>query len=851
MFKDLRHGVRTLLRDKGWTTVVVVSLALGIGANTALFGAVNSLFLKKLAVRDPDTLVRLKYAGRNDMVTSSSDYGFSRKDPRGLDVRSTFSHRMFRQFVADNRTMEDLFACAPYGRANVVVDGQADIANAFISTGNYYRMLGLTANPGRTIVPEDDQPTAPPVAVISAKYWRTRFGSDPNVVGKVVRFNNVPVTIVGIMSPQLVDVQQAVREGPDIAIPLALDRQLEDSNNNPPPGEPRLPRLDQPTYWWLEVMGRMKPGVRPEQVQANLEAVFQHTARAGLDSYLASLPEETRGNARNRNRTEIPHLRADSGSRGVYDVNTSDSRAVTILSVVVVLVLLIVCANVANLLLSRAATRHKEISVRLSLGATRGRLVRQLLTESLILAAIGGALGVLIGHWGQRLLPGDAGQPAPLDWRVLSFVLVVTGLTGVVFGIAPALRATGVNVSAALKENSRAVAGSRTLLSKLLLVFQVAISLVLLIAAGLFLRTLQNLRNVDVGFNTRNLVLFRVSPLLNRYDDARTVALYQQMSDALRGIAGVRSVALSNVQLLSASVNSTGIFAQGRTYSQSQRGDPINRLVVSPGFFETMEMPLRVGRGFDDRDSQNAPKVVVINETAAHRYFANENPIGQHFGSSPEQASQFEVVGVLRDAKYDSVRDPVPPTMYVPYLQTRMPNAIFQVRTAGDPAGAVGAIRETVRKIDPNLPLMNVSTQVEQVEKRLQQERVFAQAYALFGALALVLASIGLFGLMSYSVARRTNEIGIRMALGAQRQDVVRLVMGESMILVIVGVGLGLAAAIAASRLVASLLFGLAPTDGATMAAAMLVLVAVSALAGYLPARRAAGVDPLVALHYE
>jgi predicted permease len=385
----------------------------------------------------------------------------------------------------------------------------------------------------------------------------------------------------------------------------------------------------------------------------------------------------------------------------------------------------------------------------------------------------------------------------------------------------------------------------------LLLVFQVAISLVLLIAAGLFLRTLQNLRNVDVGFNTRNLVLFRVSPLLNRYDDARTVALYQQVSDALRGIAGVRSVAVSNVQLLSGSVNQTGIFVQGRTYSQSQRGDSINRLNVSPGFFETMEMPLRVGRGFDDRDSQKAPKVVVINETAARKYFPNENPIGRHFGTSVEQAGQLEVVGVLRDAKYDSVRDPVPPTMYVPYLQTRMPNAIFQVRTAGDPTGATGAIRETVRKIDPNLPLMNVSTQVEGVEKRLLQERVFAQAYALFGALALVLASIGLFGLMSYSVARRTNEIGIRMALGAQRQDVVRLVMGESMTLVIVGVGLGLAAAVAASRLVATLLFGLAATDVLTMLTAMMVLVGVSAIAGYLPARRAARVDPLVALHYE
>jgi len=845
MLRDLRHGVRTLLQAKGWTAVVVLSLALGIGANTALFSAINGLYLRKLPVRDPDTLVRLKTAGRNEMATNSSDYG-SRGGPDA--IRATVSYPMYRQFLEDNRTMEDLFACAPYGRANIVVDGRAEIANAFITTGNYYQMLGLSASPGRTIVPEDDRPAATPVAVISARYWRSRFGSDPHVVGKVVTFNNVPITIVGVIAPELIGVQQVFRDGPDIAVPMALDTQL-----NPPvtapPGAPIVPRLSAPTTWWLQVMGRLKPGVTAAQVQANLGTVFQHTARAGFDGFMASLPADTRSSSRYQNRTEVPRLVVDSGARGIYDVNVSDERAVTILSVVVVLVLLIVCANVANLLLSRAATRQREISIRLSLGATRARLMRQLLTESVLLASIGGVLGILVAKWSGQLLPGGAGQAAAIDWRVLSFVLGVTTVTGIAFGIAPALRTTSINVSASLKDTSRSIAGSRSVLTKGLLVLQVAVSLVLLIAAGLFLRTLNNLRHVDVGFNTRNRVLFRVNPSLNRYDEKRAAALVDSITTRLGAIPGVRAVGVSTVALLSNGASSTSIFRQGRSYSPRQF-DSINVLAISPDYFKTMEMPLVSGRGFTERDNQTAPKVVIINETAARKYFPNENPLGLRFGQSVEQSGQIEIVGVLRDAKYDSVRDDIPPTMYVPHLQGR-PATVFQVRTAGEPAAAIGAIREAVRQIDPNLPLMDVATQDEEIDKNLQQERVFAQAYAMFGGLAMLLASVGLFGLMSYSVARRTNEIGIRMALGARAGDVLRLVMSESMRLVAIGVAIGLAVAMAAGRLVSSLLFGLGATDAITILVATVVMVTVSALAGYLPARRASRVDPLVALHYE
>ena len=779
------------------------------------------------------------------MVTSSSDYGFRQPAADGLNERTTFSYPMFQQFVSENRTLADLFACAPFGRVNLVADGRAEIATAFISTGNYYRVLGVTARIGRTILPEDDRPTAPPVATISSKYWHSRFGTDPAVLGKTIRVNNVPVTIVGVIAPEFTGVQLPLEDLQDVALPLSLDPRLTT--------ETGPSRLTLPTNWWLQVMGRLRPGGNVSQVQANLEGVFQRTARAGMDAYLKSLSDTERGTTRNRTRREIPQLRVSSGARGYYDVQTTDLRSAAILSVVVALVLLIVCANVANLLLSRATTRQKELSIRLSLGATRGRLIRQLLTESLVLALIGGVLGVLVGYWGKQLLPGTAGQASILDWRTLAFSLVVTAVTGIVFGIAPALRGTQMDVNSSLKETSRSVIGSRSLLGRSLLVVQVAVSLVLLVGAGLFLRTLHNLRHVDVGFNPQNLALFRLNPRLNRYDEARTVMVYRTMLERMAAVPGVRGVATVSPALLSGSVNSTSIFVQGRPAPASleRLDNDINRLVISPNFFALMEIPLLLGRSLTEHDDAKAPKVAVINEAAVRKYFPNQNPIGARFGSSPEQSGQIEVVGVLHDVKYDSVRDSAPPTMYVPFLQNPRDFGLFEVRTAGDPAAVVGSVREVVRQIDPDLPIMDVSTQLEQVEKRFAQEKVFAQAYSLFGALALVLASIGLFGLMSYSVARRTNEIGIRMALGAQRQDVLRMVMRESMVLVAVGIVLGLVTALIAARSIATLLFGLPPTDPMAITLAVALMAVVSAVAGYLPARRASHVDPMVALHYD
>jgi predicted permease len=847
MLRDLRHALRMLLHARGWTAVVILSLALGIGANTALFSMVNGMLLTTVPARDPDSLVRFRYVGRNDMATDTSEYGFAAETVAGERVRSTFSYPMYRAFAAANQTLSDLIAYAPVGRVSVMAGGQAEIARALAVSGNYYNALGVTARLGRTLIPDDDRPTASPAAVISSRYWHRRFGTDPAVIGRTVSVNNVPVTIVGVLPPAFTGVQEPLGEPVDIELPLALDPRVE-----PRPDGPA--RLDMPTAWWLLVMGRLRPGVTPAQVQGNLAGLFQDQARAGLDGYLRSLPQAERNTSRNGSRKAVPQLVVDSGSYGSYDNPPDALRDVAILSAVVLLVLLLVCANVANLLLSRSAAREKEMSIRLSLGASRGRLIRQLLTESVLLAGFGGALGVLVAYWGVRLLPGAPAGGMTIDLRVLGFVAGASLLTGILFGLAPALRGTGGSLSTTLKATSRSVAGSRSLLGRSLLVLQVAISLVLLVGAGLFLRTLSNLRHVDVGFDPRNLVLFRVSPLLNGYDEARMDGLYRTLLERIAAVPGVAGAAISQPALLSGSVSSTSFFVQGRSYpvEREQRDNSINRLVVSPDFFDVLRIPLVAGRALTPRDNdRQAPKVALINEAAVRKYFPGESPVGQRFGSSLETSGDIEIVGVVHDVKYNSVRDDAPPTMYAPYQQTRFGSGVVEVRTSVTPAAVLDDIRAVVRGVDPTLPMMDVSTQVENIEKRFAQERVFAQAYTLFGALALAVAAVGLFGLMSYSVSRRTTEIGIRMALGAQSGDVLGLVMKESMALVALGVAAGVTIAVAAGRLVATLLFGLAPTDPLTLAAAVTVMTGVAALAGFLPARRASRVDPMVALRTE
>jgi predicted permease len=476
-----------------------------------------------------------------------------------------------------------------------------------------------------------------------------------------------------------------------------------------------------------------------------------------------------------------------------------------------------------------------------------------LLTESLLLAAMGGLAGMLIARWGQALLPPPVGTAAPADWRSVLFTAAMSALAGMVFGIAPALRATRMDVVSGLKENSRSVAASSTALSRALLVIQVSISMLLLVGAGLFLRTLDNLRNVDIGFDPRNLVFVRVDAEGSGMSDERKFQYLQEGMNRLKAIPGVRDATVSNPTLMSGGGWETAMFVEGRDYSggYNEQRDSVSRVIVAPNYFTTMGIALAAGRRFTEGDRQKAPNVAMINEAAARKFFPNENPIGRRFGHRPENSRSFEIVGIVRDVRYNNLRQPPPPTLYQPHLQSNPEDLVFTIRTASDPANVMNAARAAVSAADPTIPVVRVETQLSTLERRYAQEKVLAQAYTLFGAVALFVASIGLFGLMSYNVSRRTREIGIRMAMGARRQEVLGLVLRESMLLVTVGIGIGLAAALAAGRLVTSQLFGLEPTDIPTIATAIFVMVTVSAIAGYLPARRAARVDPMVALRYE
>ncbi|HEV8485532.1 MAG TPA: ABC transporter permease [Blastocatellia bacterium] len=842
LLQDLRYGMRTLLKSKGFTVVTVLSLALGIGANTAIFSLIDAVLLKTLPVRNPRELVLLNWLGGPNGMSRGMDGTRTADAATGLQTSTSFSYLTFTQLRDNNETLSDTFAFAPIEQLNVNVDGLAEVAGGQFVSGGYHDGLGVQALLGRTLTNGDDKPNADPVAVITNRYWQRRFGRDPGVIGKSVNVNNVAFTIIGVTPLEFLGALQ-VGEAADLSIPFSME----------PIVRPGSTSLNEPWFWWVRIMGRLKPGVTEEQARNNLEGVFQQSALEGWNAAVAQA--ETRGRPLSGEPRDTPRLRIGSGSQGLNESRSTYSQPLMLLMVVVGLVLLIACANVANLLLARAALRTKEIAVRLAIGAGRWRLVRQLLTESMLLSLMGGVLGVFFAYWGKDTLlalrPWGGGELAidpRLDLRVLGFTTAVSVITGILFGLAPALRATRVDLTPALKDSSRNVSGgSHSVIGKMLIVVQAGMSVMLLIGAGLFLRTLNNLEVVDVGFNRESLLLFRVDPKLSGYKGPQILSLYQRMIEHIQSVPGVRSATISRHPLLSGSRRSTTLSIPGYT-PEGGRGEEVLVNVVAENFFDTMEMPLLLGRCLSERDDQQTPKVAVINQTMAQRYFGQDNPIGRTLSDGP---TQIEIIGVVRDAKYTGFRQDTRPTIYTPYLQGSGEQMSFAVRTAGDPTLLAGPVRDAVRDVDQNLPMFDVRTQNQQAERSLAQERLFATLSSFFSVIALLLASIGLYGVMSHAAARRTNEIGIRMALGARAWHVTSLVVRETLVLVLVGTAVGLAAALAATGLITSMLFGLTQHDPPTISFAVLLMISAAALAAYLPARRASRVDPLIALRYE
>ncbi|HSB11474.1 MAG TPA: ABC transporter permease [Blastocatellia bacterium] len=852
--QDLRYGIRMLARSRAFTAVAVVSLGLAIGANTAIFSLVDAVVLKTLPVRKPNELVLFSWLSGEEFMASTISGTLKKDKATGLSTSTSFSYDTFNQFRDHSQTLTDVLAFAELEQLTVKADGQATITTGQVVSGSYYSALGVSPMAGRPITEDDDQVGADPVAVISYRYWQRRFGLDPNTIGKTVDINGVSFKLIGV-APHGFEGTLQVGQSPDFTIPLAMEPRVRALSGS---------LMNERGAWWLRIMGRLKPAATREQTRVELERLFQQSALEGYQESLAQKARKPKGKTEERGEPSVPTLRVASGSQGLNEARAEYSLSLLILAAVVGLVLLIACANVATLLLSRATSRQKEIAVRLALGASRWRVIRQLLTESVLLAILGAALGVVLAFWGKDVLLAlrpwggeELELELKLDPRVLGFTALLSLLTALLFGIAPALRATRVELGSALKETGRSLIGGAHIgLTKGLVIVQVALSLLLLIGAGLFVRTLSNLHSVDLGFNARNLLLFRVDPRLSGYKKDQIANLYQRLLERIEAVPGVTRATLSRHPLLSGSAAIDMAFIEDKPTPAAPTSfkDMTWMQRVRANFLDTMEIPIMTGRGLQDTDDERGPRVAVINQTMARKQFGDENPIGKRFGfESPEHSRDIEIVGVARDAKYSSLRMEVPSTVYLPYLQDLqgLGQMNFEVRTSGDPAQLAGSIREAVREVDANLPLFGMYTQLQQADLSLASERLFASLSGFFGVLALLLATIGLYGVMSYGVARRTNEIGIRMALGARPPQVVSMVLRETMLLVIVGVAIGVGAAIATTRLIESMLFGLTPNDPVSILLGVLLMICVSAFAGYLPARRASRVDPLTALRHE
>ncbi|MGH9535919.1 MAG: ABC transporter permease [Terriglobales bacterium] len=826
LLRDLRYACRQMAAAPALAVIVVLSLALGIGANTAVFSLTNAVLLRDLPVAQPGRLVLLRWGGGDHSFNSTNDL------PEGY----VFSYPAFQRLRARAADLSSLFAFVPLGgteNTTVVVNGHPGLADGSMVTGQFFSGLGVRPLLGRGLLPRDESLGAPPVAVISYGYWTRRFSRDPAILGRSVLINGMAYHVVGVMPPSFHGLRPARRF--DLWVPM-LERP-----GLGPLGYPDGDFLAAKNRIWLEVMGRLRPGATRAQAQAQLTTIFQQFLTE------ISTPKPKPGT--------LPKIEALSGIHGMNGVVQMTAQPLLLMIVLVGLILLVACANAAALLLARAASRRREISVRLALGASRGRLLRQLLTESVLLAVCGAVIGLGFALLGLRAMAAEVNTMGlgiaihpQLDLRVLLFTAAVAFITGLLFGILPALRATRVELAGALQERGATAGSARLGAGRALLIAQVAISVLLVASAGLFVRTLHNLQAEDLGFPDSHVLLFTVDPTQTGYHGARLMQIYAALQLRLSHLPGVRAATLTEATPLSGSGNGGPARAEGVAHQPTERD--VRWDIVGPDYLNTMGIPLLMGRDFGPQDTGTSPKVAIVNEKMARRFFGTADVLGRHFHLT---GVDWEIAGVMRNATYGTPGTPMQAQAVVPYTQFQelVTGMNVALRTYGNPASVLAEVRAAVHSLDPGLPLGDVRTERQEAAAGIAGQRILAWLAGLLGFISLVLAAIGLEGSMAYLVARRTGEIGIRMALGAQRGAVLAMILRQALWMVLIGIAIGVPLTLGVSRYTAALLYGVQARDPRSLAIAVALLAGVGALAAYLPARRAAQVDPLTALRYE